>query len=46
MLRQFQPGASLTASVTDPDAVTNADALGAIAATICDMASGTGGQRR
>ena len=27
VLRQFRPGATLMASVTDPDAVTNADDL-------------------
>ena len=30
VLRQFQPGASLTASVTDPDAVTSDDSTGGI----------------
>ena len=34
VLRQFQPGASLTASVTDPDAVTSGDADGDITSGI------------
>ena len=34
VLRQFQPGASLTASVTDPDAVTDTNAGGGISSGI------------